>query len=163
MTREIGPELVARIRHVADSLEAIARGEVDSPQPVEQTQNVGPAPAECSRSERGSARPSADSVGGAGPTFQEPVAWAILHKDHQYVNLLRKHAEAHNVYVDAEIVPLYRSPTLTAEEREAVLWSENVLATILDGAGRVELAAAAEIAKARGHAATLRNLLEKTK
>jgi hypothetical protein len=27
-------ELVARIRHVADSLEAIARGEVDSPQPV---------------------------------------------------------------------------------------------------------------------------------
>jgi hypothetical protein len=33
MTREIGPELVARIRHVADSLEAIARGEVDSPQP----------------------------------------------------------------------------------------------------------------------------------
>ena len=33
MTREIGPELVARMRHVADSLEAIARGEVDSPQP----------------------------------------------------------------------------------------------------------------------------------
>jgi hypothetical protein len=33
MTREIGPELVARIRHVADSLEAISRGEVDSPQP----------------------------------------------------------------------------------------------------------------------------------
>jgi hypothetical protein len=31
--REIGPELIARIRHVADSLEAIARGEVDSPQP----------------------------------------------------------------------------------------------------------------------------------
>ena len=33
MTREIGPELIARLRHVADSLEAIARGEVDSPQP----------------------------------------------------------------------------------------------------------------------------------
>jgi len=33
MTREIGPELIARIRHVADSLEAIARGEVDSQQP----------------------------------------------------------------------------------------------------------------------------------
>ena len=33
MTREIGPELVARLRHVADSLEAIVRGEVDSPQP----------------------------------------------------------------------------------------------------------------------------------
>jgi len=37
MTREIGPELVARIRHVADSLEAISRGEVDSPQPFEHT------------------------------------------------------------------------------------------------------------------------------
>jgi len=37
MTREIGPELVARIRHVADSLEAIARGEVDRPQPFEPT------------------------------------------------------------------------------------------------------------------------------
>jgi len=33
MTREIGPELAARIRHVADSLEAIVRGEVDSPNP----------------------------------------------------------------------------------------------------------------------------------
>jgi hypothetical protein len=33
MTREIGPELIARLRHVADSLEAIVRGEVDSPQP----------------------------------------------------------------------------------------------------------------------------------
>ena len=50
----------------------------------------------------------------------EPVAWAILHKDHQYVSLLREHAEAHNVYVDAEVVPLYRSPTFTDEEREAV-------------------------------------------
>jgi hypothetical protein len=33
MTREIGPELVARIRHVADSLEAIAKCDIDSPQP----------------------------------------------------------------------------------------------------------------------------------
>jgi hypothetical protein len=33
MTREIGPELVARIRHVADSLEAIANCDNDSPQP----------------------------------------------------------------------------------------------------------------------------------
>jgi hypothetical protein len=31
--RKIGFELIARLRHVADSLEAIARGEVDSPQP----------------------------------------------------------------------------------------------------------------------------------
>lgn len=33
MTSEIDPEIIARLRHVADSLEAIARGEVDSPQP----------------------------------------------------------------------------------------------------------------------------------
>lgn len=33
MTREIGPELVARLKRFADSLEAIVRGEVDSPQP----------------------------------------------------------------------------------------------------------------------------------
>jgi hypothetical protein len=177
--REIGPELVARIRHVADSLEAIARGEVDSPQPfaaayavyvngeydssygpdaidealeiaaecsgevvplyrtpqahatlarcsVQSESTVGPAPAECSRSERGSARPSADSVGGAGPASQEPVAWAILHLEHQFVSLLREVAEARNVF-DAPLVPLYRSPTLTDEEREAVLTAADLL------------------------------------
>jgi hypothetical protein len=53
---------------------------------------------------------------------QEPVAWAVLHKDHQYVSLLREMAEARKVYSDAEVVPLYRSPTLTDEEREAVAW-----------------------------------------
>ena len=56
---------------------------------------------------------------GTGST-QEPVAWAILHKDHQYVSLCREQAEAHNIYTDAEIVPLYAGPTLTEDEREAV-------------------------------------------
>jgi len=60
------------------------------------------------------------SLSGCETVHQEPVAWAILHRDHQYVSLLREQAEAHNVYADAEIVPLYRSPTLTAEEREAI-------------------------------------------
>jgi hypothetical protein len=62
---------------------------------------------------------------------QEPVAWAICHKDHQYVSLLREHAEAHNVYVDAQVVPLYRQPqpTLTAEEREAIHRAEARLRT----------------------------------
>jgi hypothetical protein len=58
------------------------------------------------------ATPCEGSLQGEGT---EPVAWAILHKDHQYVSLLREHAEAHNVYVDAEVVPLFRSPTLTDE------------------------------------------------
>jgi hypothetical protein len=59
---------------------------------------------------------------------QEPVAWAICHKDHQYVSLLREHAEAHNVYADAEVVPLYRQPqpALTDEEREAIKVCESV-------------------------------------
>jgi hypothetical protein len=93
---------------------------------VQSESTVGPAPAECSRSERGSARPSADSVGGAGPASQEPVAWAILHLEHQFVSLLREVAEARNVF-DAPLVPLYRSPTLTDEEREAVLTAADLL------------------------------------
>ena len=52
-------------------------------------------------------------------TKQEPVAWAILHLEHQFVSLLREVAEARNVF-DAPLVPLYRSPTLTDEEREAI-------------------------------------------
>jgi hypothetical protein len=82
----------------------------------------------------------------------EPVAWAILHKDHQYVSLLRENAEAHNVYTDSEIVPLYshRSPTLTDAEREAI---ETAIAT-LDAFRYPTLPAAAD---------TLRNLLERLK
>lgn len=141
MTREIGPELVARLRHVADSLEAIARGEVDSPQPFiaayavylngEYDSSYGPdaidealeIAADCHgevvplyRTPQAHATPGEGSVRrncsveSRETVQQEPVAWAILHKDHQYVSLLREHAQAHNVYTDAEIVPLYRSP-----------------------------------------------------
>lgn len=53
MTREIGPELVARIRHVADSLEAISRGEVDSPQPVEPTPQTHATPGDGSAQSEG--------------------------------------------------------------------------------------------------------------
>jgi hypothetical protein len=81
----------------------------------------------------------------------QPVAWAVLHKDHQYVSLLRETAEAHNVYVDAEIVPLYRSPqpALTETEREAV---EFFAGFHTEGYGMIE-----------AHAATLRKLLERLK
>jgi hypothetical protein len=158
--REIGPELVARIRHVADSLEAIARGEVDSPQPFaaayavylngEYDSSYGPdaideameIAADCNgdvvplyRTPQTNATPGEGSVRRNGSVEsretvqQEPVAWAILHKDHQYVSLLREHAEANNVYTDADIVPLYRSPTLTAEERWAIFRAEARLRT----------------------------------
>jgi hypothetical protein len=79
---------------------------------------------------------------------QEPVAWAILHNDHQYVSLLREHAEANNVYVDAAVVPLFRSPTLTDEEREAIYRAEARLRTAYVPDDQT--------------AATLRKLLERT-
>ena len=188
MTREIGPELVARIRHVADSLEAIANCDNDSPQPFaaayavylngEYDSSYGPdaidealeIAAECNgevvplyRTPQTHATPGEGSVPRAYEksdekrvlcdTTREPVAWAILHKDHQYVSLLREHAQAHNVYTDAEIVPLYRSPTLTDEEREAVEW----FATF----GNSHLAPLSN--KWSDHVATLRNLLERLK
>jgi len=179
MTREIGPELVARLRHVADSLEAIARGEVDSPQPFiaayavylngEYDSSYGPdaidealeIAAECSgdvvplyRTPQTNATPGECSVLGsyeksdekrvACDTKQEPVAWAILNKDHQYVSLLREVAEARNVF-SAPLVPLYRWPTLTDAEREALEFAV--------GTGRV----------ATHDATTLRSLLERMK
>jgi hypothetical protein len=154
MTREIGPELIARIRHVADSLEAIARGEVDSPQPFaaayavylngDYDSSYGPdaideameIAADCNgdvvplyRTPQTNATPGECSVLGSYEksdekrrvlyTKQEPVAWAILHLEHQFVSLMREVAEARNVF-DAPLVPLYRAPTLTDEERIAI-------------------------------------------
>ena len=134
MTREIGPELVARIRRVADSLEAIARGEADSPQPVEQTQSVGPAPAECSRSERGSARLSADSVGWAGPTLRNcPAAWLAVAADSSEssaVYMLKEQAEAAAREWGWMVVPLYPFPALWPEDEIAIeaAWERTGLA-----------------------------------
>ena len=54
----------------------------------------------------------------ASANCQEPVAWAILHKDHQYVSLLREDAEAHNVYADAAVVPLFAMPQAEALQAE---------------------------------------------
>jgi hypothetical protein len=85
-----------------------------------------------------------DEKRGVSDTKRGPVAWAILHLDQQYVSLLREMAEAHNVFA-APIVPLYRSPTLTNEEREAV-----------------EAAISSEYSRGAWHwADTLRSLLER--
>jgi hypothetical protein len=81
---------------------------------------------------------------------KEPVAWAILHKDHQYVSLCRKQAEAHNVYTDAEIVPLYAGPTLTDEERFVLREVRDIYADEDD-------------AKCNEIAAVIDGLLERTK
>ena len=90
MTREIVPELVARIRHVADSLDAIARGEVDSPQPV--------------------------------------IAAYAVYLNGEYDSSYGPDAidEALEIASDCngDVIPLYRQPqpTLTAEEREAIVY-----------------------------------------
>ncbi|NBW17095.1 MAG: hypothetical protein EBR82_54875 [Caulobacteraceae bacterium] len=151
MTREIGPELVARIRKFADSLEAIARGEVVLLYSTPQT-HATPGEGSVPKSYR---KPDAKRIN--FNTKREPVAWAILHKDHQYVSLLRETAEANNVYVDAEIVPLYRSPTLTAEEREAIKQAMNGYEAWMDDNS------ARDRPDVQRDFATLRALLERTK
>jgi hypothetical protein len=84
--REIGPELVARLRRFANSLEAIARGEVDSPQPF-------------------------------------AAAYAVF-LNGEYDSSYGPDAidEAMEIAADCngDVVPLYRSPTLTDAEREAI-------------------------------------------
>ena len=86
MTREIGPELVARIRHVADSLEAIANCDNDSPQPF--------------------AAAYAVYLNGEYDSSYGPDA-------------IDEALEIANE-CNGEVVPLYRAPALTDEEREAI-------------------------------------------
>jgi hypothetical protein len=66
---------------------------------------------------QGGAEPSLASAGSHGP----PDAWLIHCGDEwQMVSLFREHADAAAAENDAEVVPLYRHPTLTDEEREAM-------------------------------------------
>jgi hypothetical protein len=52
---------------------------------------------------------------------QEPVAWAAVGRNGVPMWLAYHRQDAEGAVVGmAEVVPLYRSPTLTAEEREAV-------------------------------------------
>jgi hypothetical protein len=106
-------------RHAYDAADAMLR---------ERERTTNDASPEAGRPSMGAederARASAQSTGNT----QEPVAWAILHLDQQYVSLLREVAEAHNVFA-APLVPLYRSPTLTDEERGAIYRAESRLRT----------------------------------
>ena len=61
---------------------------------------------------------------------RQPMAWAVSHAHGTTVwgseTQARKAADewlASRVWVWAEVVPLYRSPTLTDEEREALEWA----------------------------------------
>jgi hypothetical protein len=139
MTRDIGPELVARIRHVADSLEAIARGEVDSPQPFiaayavylngEYDSSYGPdaidealeIAAECNGEVVPLYRtPQTPSTPSEGSVQDEPTAWLAIGSESSAVYTLREQAEAAAREWGWMVVSLYRKPTLTGEEREAI-------------------------------------------
>ena len=117
MTREIGPELVARIRKFADSLEAIARGEVvllySTPQ-THATPGGGSVP-------RAYGKPDAKRTN--SDTERGSVAWLAVATDgseSSAVYLLKEQADAAAREWGWMTVPLYRSPALTDEEREAI-------------------------------------------
>ena len=110
--------------HISSLLERLrpfSKRETDSPQAhatlgegsVQGKDTVGPAPVECSRSVRGSARPSADSVGGAGPIFSRPVASAGSHDNAM--------ATARQWYRSVEAWGM-KGSILTDEERLAVAY-----------------------------------------
>jgi hypothetical protein len=87
---------------------------------------------------RDAAEPSLASAG------SQPVAWAVF-DGHDRMHLAPGYSEAESCAEDigGEIVPLYRKPTLTDAEREAI--------------------ERAVLGDDSFHAATLRSLLERTK
>ena len=77
-----------------------------------------------------------------------PFAWAVIGDDYEYATLLVEHAGAVAAEEGGMVVPLYRSPTLTDVEREAI----TIAVEYVGSAFQVE-----------HHAAVLRGLLERTK
>ena len=90
---------------------------------------------------------------------QNPVAWHVTGDGYEYSTLLEEHARAIVEEEGGTVVPLYRSPSLTDAEREAVVqsadfadWDAEYFAadrnkSLADGAAQ--------------RAATLRGLLER--
>ena len=70
------------------------------------------------------------SVASAGSVAGEPVAWGVLRVGGSWVSILANEVQAETSRKSFdkmenwvhEVVPLYRSPTLIDEEREAVEW-----------------------------------------
>ena len=80
------------------------------------------------------------------PDNAEPVAWAALHDDGDIAWIGYTPDGAADGACGRQIVPLYRSPTLTEAEREALVWAEDCADSQMKG----------QIA------ATIRGLLERT-
>jgi hypothetical protein len=74
------------------------------------------------------------SVGSRG---SQPVGWGAVASDGSVVCMMRRRADVASYVVDGTpIVRLYRSPTLTDEEREAI----SAAACICEDAGRTDIA-----------------------
>jgi len=84
----------------------------------------------------------------------EPVAWAVLGDGYEYVSMMPEMCGAWATENGGRTVPLYRSPTLTDAEREAV--EESIEANEAE-------ADLFNCEVAKKHAATLRGLLERTR
>jgi hypothetical protein len=94
------------------------------------------------------------SVGSAG-SHREPVAWAAVGKNGVPMWLAYHRQDAEGAVVGmAEVVPLYRSPTLTDEEREAL---KKVLRRVREDYFAGRFADSVEVA------AVIDGLLERTK
>ena len=77
------------------------------------------------------------SVGSAGSVAGEPVAWAVMLADGHYiydVYGIEEEAKAIDEAVTGNhgVIPLYRSPTLTDADREAIEWAINVTSRTYD-------------------------------
>ena len=60
------------------------------------------------------------SAASDGSVKCEPAAWLVDGGEYQYVSLFRESADAAANEEGGAVTPLYRSPTLTDAEREAV-------------------------------------------
>ena len=99
---------------------------------------------------RGAAEPSLASAG------SRPVAWGAVASDGSVVCMMRRRADVASCVVDGTpIVPLYRSPTLTDEEREAIAGAMWDYGQYADEMGL-------SVAEVTERQATLRGLLERT-
>ena len=76
---------------------------------------------------QGGAEPSPASAG------SQPAGWGAVASDGSVVCMMRRRADVASYVVDGTpIVPLYRSPTLTDEEREAIEWAIDKTARTYD-------------------------------
>ena len=95
------------------------------------------------------------SVASAGSVADEPVAWAALRDDGDIAWIGYTPDGAADGAAGRRIIPLYRSPTLTDEERQAVRTAAGCMGMWMMENG------VAEDESMRRSAATLRGLLER--